>query len=407
MFPWLAHGHISPFIELAKNLSDRDFHCYICSTPVILNSIKNKIPEKYSVSIHLVELHLPTLSELPPHYHTTNGLPPNLNPTLRKALKMAKPNFLNLVKTLHPDLLIFDILQPWAGAIASLQNIPSVTFFTSAIQLSKFELSMALGIMESHESEEKDPDDEAFQRNDGIILVNSSREIEGKYMDYLSGMINKKIMPTGALVQDPCNEVYDDSEMIMEWLRGKNEFSSVFVSFGSEYFLKKEEIEEIAIGLELSNVNFIWIIRFPKGEEMRVEEALPEGFLERVGERGMILEKWAPQAKILSHSSVGGFVSHCGWNSLLESIDYGVPVHLDQPLNAKLVVELGVGVEVKRDYNGRFKRDEISKVIRDVVIGQTGEELRRKIGEKRESIRLRSRDEVEEVAKKLAQLCGV
>ncbi|KAK6137884.1 hypothetical protein DH2020_028374 [Rehmannia glutinosa] len=434
MFPWLAHGHISPFIELAKNLSDRDFHCYICSTPVILNSIKNKIPEKYSVSINLVELHLPTLSELPPHYHTTNGLPPNLNPTLRKALKMAKPNFLNLVKTLHPDLLIFDILQPWAGAIASLQNIPSVTFFTSgaamfsyfyhlgmhpgdnfpfpAIQLSKFELSMALGIMESHESEEKDPDDEAFQRNDGIILVNSSRDIEGKYMDYLSGMINKKIMPTGALVQDPCNEVYDDSEMIMEWLRGKNEFSSVFVSFGSEYFLKKEEIEEIAIGLELSNVNFIWIIRFPKGEEMRVEEALPEGFLERVGERGMILEKWAPQAKILSHSSVGGFVSHCGWNSLLESIDYGVPViampvHLDQPLNAKLVVELGVGVEVKRDDNGRFHRDEISKVIRDVVIGQTGEVLRRKIGEKRESIRLRSRDEVEEVAKKLAQLCGL
>ncbi|KAK6137869.1 hypothetical protein DH2020_028377 [Rehmannia glutinosa] len=348
---------------------------------------------------------------------------------------MGKPDFSNLVKTIQPDLLIHDILQPWAGAIASLQNIPSVSFFTSGatmfsyfchlemhpgvkfpfpeIHLSKFELSMALGNMEAYKSEEKDPDDEAFWTNDGIILVNSSREIEGKYMDYLSGMINKKIIPIGALVQDPSNDVYDDSKMIMEWLRGKNEFSRVFVSFGSEYFLKKEEIEEITIGLELSNVNFIWIIRFPKGEEMRVEEALPKGFLERVGERGVILEKWAPQAKILSHSSVGGFVSHCGWNSLMESIDYGVPIiampmHLDQPMNAKLVVELGVGVEVRRDDNGRLQRDEISKVIRDVVIGKTGEELKRKVVEKRDSIRLRSREEVEEVAKKLAQLsCGV
>ncbi|KAK6137974.1 hypothetical protein DH2020_028283 [Rehmannia glutinosa] len=211
---------------------------------------------------------------------------------------------------------------------------------------------MALGNMEAYKSEEKDPDDEAFWTNDGIILVNSSREIEGKYMDYLSGMINKKIIPIGASVQDPSNDVYDDSKMIMEWLRGKNEFSSMFVSFGSEYFLKKEEIEEIAIGLELSNIS--------KGRGDESRRGAPKGFIERVGERGMVLEKWAPQAKILSHSSIGGFVSHCGWNSLMESIDYGVPIiampmHLDQPMNAKLVVELGVGVEVRRDDNGGFR----------------------------------------------------
>ncbi|KAI3470552.1 hypothetical protein Pfo_027215 [Paulownia fortunei] len=430
MFPYLAHGHISPFLELAKKLSERNFHCYVCSTPVNLTSIKNKIPEKYSLYIQLVELHLPNLLELPPHYHTTNGLPLNLHSTLRKALKMAKPNFLNLVKTLQPDLLIHDILQPWAGAVASLHKIPAVTFFTSgatafsyfchlgmhpgvkfpfpAIQLTNFELSMARGNMESYQSEEKDPDGEAFWRNHGIILVNSSREIEGKHMDYLSEMINKKIIPIGAFVQDP-NIGGDDDTELMEWLGQKDEFSSVFVSFGSEYYLEKEEIEEIANGLELSNVNFIWIIRFPKGEEMKVEEALPKGFLERVGERGRVVEKWAPQAKILSHPSIGGFVSHCGWNSLMESIDFGVPIiampmHLDQPINAKLVVELGVGVEVQRDDNRRLQREEIAKVIKDVVLGKTGEKLRKNVGEQRESIRLRSREELEGIAQKLAEL---
>ncbi|KAK6137885.1 hypothetical protein DH2020_028375 [Rehmannia glutinosa] len=433
MFPWLAHGHISPFIELAKKLSQRNFHCYICSTPVNLNSIKNKIPEKYSVSIHLLEFHLPTLPELPPHYHTTNGLPLDLHPALGQAVKMAKPNFSNLVKSLQPDLLVHDIFQGWAAKVASRHNIPSVTFMSSgatmmsyfchllihpgvkfpfpAIELDKFELLMAVGYMEDYKNEkEKNDDNEedlAFWGNNDIILVSSSREIEGKYMDYLSELTNKEIIPIGVLVdQDyPCNQVYDDdSEIIMEWLRAKDEFSTVFVSFGSEYFLNKEEIEEMAIGLELSNVS--------KGRGDGNRRGAPKGFIERVGDRGKIVEKWAPQAEILNHSSIGGFVSHCGWNSLKESIDYGVPIiampmHRDQPMNAKLVVELGVGVEVKRDDDGKFRREEISKVIRDVVIGESGENVRRKVGEKRESVRLRSREEVEEVAHKLAQLCVV
>nr|UAJ75001.1 glucosyltransferase [Buddleja davidii] len=433
MFPWLAHGHISPFLELAKNLSERNFHTYICSSPVNLTSIKNKIPQKYSHSIHLLELHLPSLPELPPHYHTTNGLPLHLHSTLRKALKMSKPTFQNLLETLKPDLLIHDIILLWAGGVASRLNVRSVAFFTSgatmfsyfchlgrhpgiefpfrAIRLSGFELSMVRGNMESAMNEEKDPDDEAFQSNNGMILVNTSREMEGKYIDYLFEMIKKEIIPIGAWVRRPNIGDDNDDDRIMQWLGKKGEFSSVFVSFGSEYFLKKEEIEEIAYGLELSNVNFIWIIRFPKGEEKMVESALPNGFLERVGERGKIVEKWAPQAKILSHSSVGGFVSHCGWNSLKESIDFGVPIiampmHLDQPMNAKLMVELGVGVEVKRDDKGMLQREEISKVIKDVVFGENGGSLRRKVGEQREKIRMKSGEEMEGVVEKLKEVCG-
>ncbi|KAL6573453.1 hypothetical protein OROHE_001912 [Orobanche hederae] len=196
MFPWLAHGHISPFLELAKTLSERNFRCYIISTPVNFSSIKNKIPEIYSPTIHLLDLHLPLLPEPPPHHHTTNGLPIELHPTLRKALRGAEPEFSDLVRALQPDLLIHDILQPWARSVAARLDIPSVSFFTGgtvafsyylhlgmhpgddfpfpAIQLDKFELStMMAAALDT--TGVKVLGGEAFLGEDGTILFNTSR----------------------------------------------------------------------------------------------------------------------------------------------------------------------------------------------------------------------------------------
>ncbi|KAF9586913.1 hypothetical protein IFM89_039868 [Coptis chinensis] len=121
--------------------------------------------------------------------------------------------------------------------------------------------------------------------------------------------------------------------------------------------------------------------RFPKGEETKLHEALPKGFLEKIGERGMVADGWAPQMKIIAHPSIGGFVSHCGWSSILEGMKLGVPIiamamHIDQPLNARLV-ELGARVEVERDEcgNGKLASGEMAKVIKQVVV-EKGEEVR-------------------------------
>ncbi|KAK4431109.1 Beta-D-glucosyl crocetin beta-1,6-glucosyltransferase [Sesamum alatum] len=434
MLPWLAYGHISPFLELAKKLSHRNIQTYLCSTPANLSSIKNKIPGKYSSSIHLLELHLPdSFPQLPPHNHTTNGLPPNLISTLRKALDSSKLDFSRILKSLQPDLLIHDILIEWAAGTAVSNNIPSVSFLTSSATMFSFynhslmnpdeveypfsaikfkgpEQDMINGYIEAFRKRSQGRDLDNQGASDQIVLIKSSREIEGKYIDYLSQLMERKIVPVGPLVSaDPGPD--DENCDLMEWLGKKDEFSTVFVSFGSEYFLKKEEIEEMAYALELSDVNFIWIIRFPGDEKIRVQEALPGGFLERTQERGKVLEKWAPQAKILGHSSVGGFVSHCGWNSLMESIQFGVPIiampmQFDQPVNAKLVVELGVGVEVDRDERGRFRREKIGKVIKDVVVGRIGEGLRRKVWEKREILRAKGEEEIDGVVQEVAQLCG-
>ncbi|KAM3282865.1 beta-D-glucosyl crocetin beta-1,6-glucosyltransferase [Capsicum chacoense] len=432
IFPFLAHGHITPFLNVAKKLADRGFLIYLCSTPVSLKSIINKIPEKYSESINLVELHLPELPELPPHYHTTNGLPLHLNHILHKALKMSKPNFAKILQNLKPDLVIYDILQQWTEDVANEQNIPAVKFLTfgaavisyfshlirksgvefpfPAIYLRKIE-QVKMSEMMAKSAKDKQPDDvDPFADGKAqTMLINTTRTIEAKYIDILSELNSWKVFPVGPPVQDPITSDVDEVELI-DWLGTKDENSTVFISFGSEYFLSKEDMEEIAFGLELSNVNFIWVARFPKGEEKNLEDTLPKGFLERIGDRGRVLDKFAPQSRILNHASTGGFISHCGWNSVMESIDFGVPIiampiHLDQPMNARLVVELGVAVEIVRDDDGKIHRGEIAGTLKDVITGKMGENLRAKARDISKNLKSVKGEEMDVVTEELIRFC--
>ena len=98
--------------------------------------------------------------------------------------------------------------------------------------------------------------------------------------EFLSALAKKKTIPVGSLVQDPIDDD-DENSKIMQWLNEKPRASRVFVSFGSECFLSKEEMLEIAHGLDYSNVNHIWVLRFPGGEKTSVERALPEGYLDK------------------------------------------------------------------------------------------------------------------------------
>ncbi|KAL3523622.1 hypothetical protein ACH5RR_016456 [Cinchona calisaya] len=440
MLPWLAHGHLSPFVELSKRLAKRNIHIYICSTPVNLNSIKKRITQKYSNSIELIELNLPSLPDLPPQYHTTNGLPPHLMTTLKKAYEMSTPQFSNILSTLLPDLVVYDFNQNWAAEIASFRNIPAVQFLPVGASIMSFGLHMMKNLGKEnfpfHEiylrdyeiiklqgaGGSKGNDDfsdrnrflQAIERSCGILLIKSCKEIEGKFMDFLSVLSGKKVVPVGPLVQesylDDGDQENDEEMEIIRWLDKKEKGSVVFVSFGSEYFLTEEERNEIARGLELSNVNFIWVIRFPFGEKINIQEALPEGFSERIGNRGKIVEEWAPQAKILKHSSTGAFVSHCGWNSITESMKFGIPIiampmQIDQPLNARLVEAIGVGLEVIRGDEGNLQSEEMAKVIRKVLVDESGEGVRRKAKELSEKLEMKGDEEIDILVEELVELC--
>ena len=159
-------------------------------------------------------------------------------------------------------------------------------------------------IANNRNDKEEDCITECVTCSSNIVLVNSFSKIEGKYADYLSVLTNKKIVPIGPLVADP---IYLDHKHnnVIQWLDAKDPRSTVFVSFGSEYFLSSDDLEAIAYGLEKSNVNFIWVLRFPKDpkRKLKISEALP-GFLERVTDRGLLVEDWAPQTAILAHESI-------------------------------------------------------------------------------------------------------
>ncbi|KAI3459674.1 hypothetical protein Pfo_016337, partial [Paulownia fortunei] len=112
-----------------------------------------------------------------------------------------------------------------------------------------------------------------YKLSSEIVLLKTSRGFEGKYIDYISAVFQKKMLTVGPLVTD-VNKIDEENSEVMQWLSKKENHSTVYISFGSECFLSKEEIEEIAKGLELCDVNFIWVIRFPVGEKtISIEEA--------------------------------------------------------------------------------------------------------------------------------------
>nr|BBC62109.1 glucosyltransferase 9 [Nemophila menziesii] len=174
-----------------------------------------------------------------------------------------------------------------------------------------------------------------------------------------------------------------DHEKIMNWLDDQPVSSVVFLCFGSMGGFEPPQLMQIAIALEQSGCRFLWSIRrakkFIAGDSKGQDgpgEIFPEGFLERTQNRGMICD-WAPQIDILAHEAIGSFVSHCGWNSILESLWYGVPIvtwplYAEQQINAfEMVKELGLGVELKLDYRISnpviVEANEIEKAIRSVM----------------------------------------
>ncbi|GLT44795.1 hypothetical protein SLA2020_186720 [Shorea laevis] len=206
-----------------------------------------------------------------------------------------------------------------------------------------------------------------FRQTKGI-MVNSFVEIESHALEFLSYAENiPPIFPVGPILNlkgDGHDQFCSGELDVMQWLDNQSPSSVVFLCFGSMGSFGEDQVQEIARALEQSGHRFLWSLRKsqPKGtissptDDSNLEEVLPEGFLDRTVEIGKVIG-WAPQVSVLAHPAVGGFVSHCGWNSTLESIWFGVPIaawplYAEQQFNAfQLVKELGLAVEIKMDYN--------------------------------------------------------
>ncbi|GKV22617.1 hypothetical protein SLEP1_g32473 [Rubroshorea leprosula] len=226
------------------------------------------------------------------------------------------------------------------------------------------------------------------------VVVNSFYELEASYADFYRNFLGRKAWHIGPV--SLCNKGIEDKaergrkasideDECLKWLDSKKTNTVVHICFGSMARVTSTQLKEIAMGLEDSGQEFIWVVKLDKGNEE--EERLPERFEERTKEKGLIIRAWAPQVLILEHPAVGGFVTHCGWNSTLEGISAGVPmvtwpIAAEQFYNEKLVTDflkIGVAVGVKHWVSvvGDFvNRDEVGKAVKAIMVGEKAEELR-------------------------------
>ncbi|KAK9094851.1 hypothetical protein Scep_026320 [Stephania cephalantha] len=197
------------------------------------------------------------------------------------------------------------------------------------------------------------------------------------------------------------NEGREEEKQCLAWLDSQPTRSVVFLCFGSLGLFSKEQLGEIAIGLERSEQRFLWVVRSPPlDEQMKrllvappeptLQNLLPEGFLDRTKDRGLVVKTWAPQVKVLNHESIGGFVTHCGWNSILEALCAGVPMvawplYAEQRFNRVVMVEemkLCLSMDELEGSDGLVSAEEIERKVRQVLMDS---QLRERTMEARES----------------------
>ncbi|CAJ1948894.1 unnamed protein product [Sphenostylis stenocarpa] len=235
-----------------------------------------------------------------------------------------------------------------------------------------------------------------FLRADGII-VNSFLALETGPLRALKdkGRAYPPVYPIGPIVKNDTDSA--QGLECLTWLDKQQVGSVLYISFGSGGTVSQEQMNELACGLELSNHKFLWVVRAPNNaydsaylsKQNCVDplQFLPSGFLERTKEQGVVIPSWAPQIEVLRHSSVGGFLTHCGWNSTLESVVHGVPLitwplFAEQRMNAVVLCEgVKVGVRPRVSENGLVEREEIVEVIKCLMEGEEGRKMGKRMKE--------------------------
>ena len=166
----------------------------------------------------------------------------------------------------------------------------------------------------------------------------------------------------------------------MAWLDKHNPKSVIYVSFGSLMHVTADKLQEFVLGLEDSQAPFLLVLRpnvVDGGRQNAVSEILPPGFEERTKSRSLIVS-WAPQLRVLGHPATAGFVTHCGWNSMLESISMGIPmlgypIAADQPTNNRYNVSVWkLGLEFERQPGGILDRHEVAVKVKALLMAKEG-----------------------------------
>ncbi|OIV94300.1 hypothetical protein TanjilG_19306 [Lupinus angustifolius] len=434
-FPFMGHGHMIPLVDMAKLFASKGVKTTILTTPLNAPFIFKTIEKSKSHSnINIQTIKFPCVEAgLPDGCENVDSIPsPELVPVFFKSTELLQEGFEQQLSLQHPDCVVSDMFFTWTSDSSAKFNIPRIVFH--GISLFSMCVSICMAIYKPYENVSSDSESfvvpnlpgeikmtriqvmdyfkiaewiermkkigESEEKSYGI-LVNSFYELERDYIDYFRKVLGKRAWQIGPL--SLCNideeqkkyrgkEVSIDEHEWQKWLDTKETNSVVYVSFGSVVKFSDSQLREIAIGLEASGQQFIWVVKKSKNDG---EEWLPEGFEKKIEGKGLIIRGWAPQVLILEHEAIGAFMTHCGWNSTLEGVAAGVPfitwpVSAEQFYNEKLVVDIlkiGVPVGVKKwclfsEIDQSIQWEAIEKTVRKILAkDEEAEEKRNKAKE--------------------------
>ncbi|KAK4482958.1 hypothetical protein RD792_010131 [Penstemon davidsonii] len=389
--PYPGRGHINPMMNLCKLLTNSQPNLQI--TFVIteewlgLIGSEDKPPSiRFQTIPNVLPLELNRAADMISFVGATQT-------------KMAEP-FERLLDRLgaHVNLIIADTFLNWAVDLGNRRNIPVASLWP--MPAAAFSVFYHFDLLVRNGDHPFEVSERGEERVDYIPGISSIRLMDIPTIAYMKDLrlfhLALQIFPNvskaqyllstsiyelepqaiNALKQEFSFPVYtfgptipyfnleppkeNNHDHYFQWLNSQPQNSVLYVSLGSFLSVSSAQMDEIADGLRESGVNFLWVAR---GEATRLQE--------RCGDKGKVVP-WCEQLKVLCHSSVGGFWTHCGWNSTVEGVYAGVPIIafpilMDQNTNRKLIVEdWGIGLDAKRDLEsgGLLMSGKIAEIVK-------------------------------------------
>jgi UDP:flavonoid glycosyltransferase YjiC (YdhE family) len=426
VYPYPTAGHIIPILDLTQRLLTRGLTVTVLVTTNNLPLLDPYISSHPSSLNHLV---LPAPDIAPPQQNRFLA-------NMRALRDLHYPILLQWFQSHSspPVAILSDFFLGWTHHLARELGVPRLVFSPSGAFGMSVAFSMCRDPPKNDDPQnidflvslpripsspvypwwqvpqqyrvgvEGDPDWEFYKKNmlantaSWGLVFNSFMELERVYFDHLKREVGhdrvwavgpvlppddgdlKQPANRGGASSVPCHEV-------MTWLESRPVNSVVYVCFGSHAVLNSKQMDVVAAALEVSGVQFILCVREPAGQQQHASDdhgVIPDGFEDRVDGRGLVIKGWAPQVAILRHRAVGAFLTHCGWNSVLEGIAAGVvmltwPMGAEQFMNSRLLVEqLGVGIPVGGGRQNIPESTELARLLGISVVGGRPERVRAK-----------------------------
>lgn len=426
VFPYPAQGHMIPLLDLTHQLALRNLTITILVTPKNLHYLKPLVMKH--PCIQPLVLPFPETTLIPDGVENVSDLPPGGFKFMISTLVDLYDPIVNWFRN-HPSppvAIVSDMFLGWTNRLAGELKILRFVFSPSGV----LGLSVIYNLWRHMPKRNESTDDSQVitfseipncpcyswwklsplfrsyvegeaqsevlrSSNQGNIesyglIFNSFTELERVYLDYIKKFLgHDRVWAVGPLLppEEERARRGGSSEIlaseIRSWLDRFEDQKVVYVCFGSQAVLTNKQMEMLALGLEKSGVQFLWSYKEPTKGHIKGEYGMiPSGFQDRVGGRGLIVKGWAPQVTILSHPAVGAFLTHCGWNSVLESIAAGVPMltwpmGADQFANADLLDQLKVGTRVCEGDKTVPDSDELARLVASSVSDENGVRIAR------------------------------